>query len=64
MIEKILVFDLEELLENSEEATELNNLCRQIISDENNNLDDYYSDDYKTQSIINNQIVGTEDYKN
>lgn len=60
MTKNLFDFNIEEIMKNSVEATDLNNRCRQIIVEENNSLEDSYSEDYKTQSILNDKVVGAE----
>jgi len=53
--------DLNELVENSEEAVELNKLRAKITEDANNELIDELDYEYnKGLSILNNQVVGAE----
>jgi len=61
MIEKMFDFNLEEIMKNSVEATDLNRVCRQIIVDENNKFfdEDYYRTN-KDYSVVMNQVVGAE----
>jgi hypothetical protein len=59
--ESIFDLDLEELLKNAEEATDLNNVCKKIVEEANNQLvDEDYIKYNQNWSILANQVVGGE----
>jgi hypothetical protein len=59
--ESIFDLDLEELLKNAKEATDLNNVCKKIVEEANNQLvDEDYIKYNRDWSILANQVVGAE----
>ena len=52
--------NIEEILSQGESATELNNLCKKIVKEANESLQDDFCEHYKDQSILNSQVVGAE----